>query len=87
MRSLFLLLQQTVNLAFPLVGGGAVRAVMPLDDGVVTLVETIGNQGNNAQRHNQTDTDNSKTHFLYLFYINHLESGRLQVVPEVRVRF
>ena len=86
MRTFLLLFQQTVYLAFPLVGGGAVRAVVPLDDGVVTLVETIGHQCNDAQRHDQTDTDNSKTHFPYLFYINHPESCGRQVVPEARVR-
>ena len=59
---LFTFLNETVYLTLALVGLRAGRAVMPLDNGVLTLVEVVGHQGNHAQHHQHPYTHPHKLH-------------------------
>ena len=79
---LFTFFYQTVYLAVALVGFGAGRTVVPLDNGILTLVEVVGHQGNHPQHHDHPYAHNGERHFFTFlpFYLFTFPQPQTQLV-------
>ena len=64
-----------MNLTLPLIGLGAGRTVVTLDNGILTLVKAVGHQSNHPQHHDHPDTNPHKCHSLFTFHFSLLTSN------------